>query len=284
MTEHHIEKPVVFISHATSDADFANAVKQEIDKVFANGLNVFCTSSPGAIPIGHEWLDDIEKKLGTSKTIIPIITPISIERPWLWFEVGATWFNSKKGDCKIFPLCVKEIKLADLPSPLNRLQALSLGKSSDLKLLFESLISQFGFGNISSFKALNITKQIPKYKDVKILEIDKNDAVLYSGKYTGYSDDELIEVLKDKIFEPEEKKKNDLSNLFNFKEDNLIHYGKLIQFKDIDRLLDLPPGTSKRLLNIAAADYNLVPKMEKENIVRYKIKEKIAKRRTTAAA
>ena len=39
MTNHKIEKPKLFISHATSDAEFANAVKQEIEKVFANGVD-----------------------------------------------------------------------------------------------------------------------------------------------------------------------------------------------------------------------------------------------------
>ena len=31
MVNHQIQKPKLFISHATSDGEFANAVKQEID-------------------------------------------------------------------------------------------------------------------------------------------------------------------------------------------------------------------------------------------------------------
>jgi len=53
-TEHEIMKPNLFISHATSDGEFATTVKQEIDKVFANGINVFCTSSPGTITVGND--------------------------------------------------------------------------------------------------------------------------------------------------------------------------------------------------------------------------------------
>jgi hypothetical protein len=90
---HHSVKPQLFISHATSDGDFANAVKQELEKVFANGLEVFCTSLPGAIAPGTDWLKEIETRLASTQAVIPIITPISIERPWLWFEVGATWNN-----------------------------------------------------------------------------------------------------------------------------------------------------------------------------------------------
>lgn len=68
MTDHEITKPNLFISHATSDGEFANAVKQEIEKVFANGVNVFCTSSPGTIPAGTDWLTDIEQKLESAPT------------------------------------------------------------------------------------------------------------------------------------------------------------------------------------------------------------------------
>ena len=206
MTDHEIKKPTLFISHATSDAEFANAVQQEIEKVFANGINVFCTSSPGAIPVGKDWLSVIEKTLEVAQAIIAIVTPVSIERPWLWFEIGATWSKGRSGECKIYPLCAPEIGLSNLPPPLDRLQALSMGKAADLKLLFEALMSQFGFGKLSSFRATNISKRIPRYKDVKVVEMDLNEKVFYSGKYTGYGDDELMEVIDTGFFQPDDEK------------------------------------------------------------------------------
>ena len=269
MTEHEIKKPILFISHATSDAEFANAVQQEIEKVFANGVSVFCTSSPGAIPVGADWLSDIEEKLGVAQAIITIITPVSIERPWLWFEIGATWSKGRSGECKIYPLCAPEIELSSLPSPLDRLQALSMGKAADLKLLFEALISQFGFGKISSFRASNISKRIPKYKDVKVVEMDISERGFYSGRYTGYTDEELMEVIDTQFFQPDEKSFTKYTSLHAERED-LIHNGKLIHFREVDRRLDLPPGTAKRLLDAVAERYELEPALEKENIVRYK--------------
>jgi len=268
-TEHQIKKPTLFISHATSDGEFANAVKQEIEKVFANGINVFCTSSPGAISIGVDWLSDIEQKLGVAQAVIAIITPVSIERPWLWFEIGATWSKGRSGDCKIYPVCAPEIELSNLPSPLDRLQALSMGKAPDLKLLFDALITQFGFGKISSFRAANITSRIPKYKNVKIVETDLNEKIFYSGRYTGYGDEELSEVIDTLLFQPDEKSFVNYSSMFRERED-LIHNGKLLHFREIDRQLDLPPGTAKRLLNGIANRYGLKPEVEMENLVRFK--------------
>jgi len=165
---HHIVKPRLFVSHATSDGDFANAIKQELEKVFANGLDVFCTSSPGAIAAGADWLTEIETRLASTQAVIPIITPISIERPWLWFEVGATWNKGRSGTCKIYPLCAPEIELSNLPSPLDRLQALSMGKAQDLKMLFEALISQFGFGKLGLSKLVTSPTEYPSTKMLKL--------------------------------------------------------------------------------------------------------------------
>lgn len=273
MTDHRIKKPIVFISHATSDAEFASAVKQELEKVFADGVNVFVTSSPGAIPVGMDWLSDIEQKLEKANAVIAIVTPVSIERPWLWFEIGATWLKSRSGDCNIYPLCAPEVELSDLPPPLDRLQALSMGKAVDLKLLFQALISQFGFGKIALFRASNISKRIPKYKDVTVVDVDLNQRIFYSGRYTGYQDSELEEVIDTHLFSPDDQKFKEQSLLYQGRE-SLLHRGKLLHFREIDRDLDLPPGSARRLLNNIAKRYSLVPALETDNIVRYKIKDR----------
>ena len=140
-----------------------------------------------------------------------------------------------------------------------------MGKAVDLKLLFEALIFQFGFGKLTSFRATNISSRIPKYKNVKVVEMDLQEKVFYSGKYTGYDDDELMEVIDTHVFQPEEGK----YDILNENRESLVRNGKLLHFRDIDRILDLPPGTAKRLLNIVAGRYSLKPTLEKDNIVRY---------------
>jgi hypothetical protein len=269
--EHKISKPTLFISHASSDGEFANAIKQEIEKVFANGVSVYCTSSPGSIGAGSDWLADIEHKLSVAQAVIAIVTPVSIERPWLWFEVGATWSKGRSGLCKIYPLCVAEINPSDLPSPLDRLQALSLARATDLKLLFQALIDQFGFGKISSFRASNISGRVPKYANVKVTPVDLGERVFYSGRYTGYTDDELREVIDTQLLFPDSKRYG--KSVFDGRED-LIHNGKLMHFRQVDQKLDLPLGSAKRLLNSVAAGYGLHPALETDNVVRYATNDK----------
>lgn len=270
MTNHEINKPTIFISHATSDGEFAEAVKQEIEKVFAKGVSIFSSSSPGAIPAGTDWLSDIEHRLDIAQAVIAIVTPISIERPWLWFEIGATWSNGRNGSCKIYPLCAPEVELSSLPAPLNRLQALSLGKVIDIKLLFEALIKQFGFGNISSLRATNISKRIPKYTNVKVKDIDLVDRYFYSGKYTVYSDEELAEIIDTQLFY-RDYDGGILAAMDEWQKgrEDLVRNGKLLHYKQIDNELELPPGTAKRLITSVAQRYNLVPYYKTDNVVRF---------------
>lgn len=267
MNDHQITRPKLFISHATSDGEFASIVKQEIEKVFANGVDVFCTSSPGTIAAGTDWLNEIEMRLASAQAVIAIVTPVSVERPWLWFEVGATWNRGRTGECKIYPLCAPEIEISSLPSPLDRLQALSMGKAQDLKMLFEALIAQFGFGKISSFRASNVSSRIPKYKDVEIKQVDLHERALYSGRYSGYTADELMEVIDDKYFRPADSA---WTLSYDPKPESHIQNGKLVHFREVDKQLDLPAGTAKKLLNTVAERYSLEVTLETDNLVRYK--------------
>ncbi len=173
-----MNKPRLFISHASQDGILADTLKKELEKVFAKGLEVFCTSSPGDIHASEDWLQRIEDNLRTTQAVIVVITPVSIEKPWLWFEIGATWLKGKTGDCKIYPICAPAIDLGHLPSPLDRLQAMSFSDPSHLKMVFQALIEQFGFGNISAFRADNIIKRIPDYKEIKPTGKNPTDKLL----------------------------------------------------------------------------------------------------------
>jgi hypothetical protein len=190
-----IAKPTVFISHAVTDEPIAAIIKAEIDRVFAEGVRVFVSSIPGTITPGSDWLKSIRKNLNAASAVIVLITPVSINRPWIWFEVGASWSRMETDEGRIYPLCVPEIDLGDLPPPLNRLQALSLGKAADVRELFSTLTKQFGFGTMKGFKGSTIKSKLPSYPSLKVAESDITSGTLYTGPYEGYSDDELKEVL-----------------------------------------------------------------------------------------
>ena len=146
---------------------------------------------------------------------------------------------------------------------------MSMGKAIDLKLLFEGLIAQFGFGKISAFRASNIMKRIPKYRNVKINETDSSERKLYNGKYTGYTDEELCEVIESELIAKQADEIINYAVLHTERESN-CYRGKLVHFREVDKRLDLPPGTARRLLVQVAGQFGLEPDLLKDNIVRFK--------------
>ncbi len=249
-----IEKPVIFISHASTDKPIADILKTEIDRVFANGVHVFASSVPGVLKPGGDWLNQIKDNLENAKAVIVLITPVSINRPWIWFEVVASWSRMLEGSGQIYPLCAPEIDFLDLPEPLNRLHAMSLGKAEHVRLFFKTLCDQFGFGNMKGFKGSAITSRLPKYSDLKIDQKDLSVGTIYSGPYEGYSDAELKEVLLDLFIERE-----------------VGGEGELVHYRQIDEEFKLPLGTTKKFIKEVADLTGVVVEQEWENCIRFEV-------------
>lgn len=75
-----------------------------------------------------------------------------------------------------------------------------------------------------------------------------------------------MEVLDTAAFAPDHHKFG--MGLYRDREE-IIHNGKLLHFREIDRRLELPPGTAKQLIKQVALRYGLVPVQEGENIIRF---------------
>ena len=149
MNEFKVEKPVTFVSHASTDKQIVEILTAQIEKVFANSVDVFASSVLGVIRPGSDWLKDVNDNLSQAKVVIVLITPVSINRPWIWFELGASWSKMGQGNGKIYPLYVPEIDPQDVPEPLSRLQGLSLGKAEHIQIFFQELWDLFGIENMA---------------------------------------------------------------------------------------------------------------------------------------
>jgi TIR domain len=266
-----ISKPVVFISHAATDEPIAAIIKAEIDRVFARGVKVFASSIPGTVQPGADWLRSIRENLDAAAAVVVLITPVSINRPWIWFEVGASWSRMEFEQGRIYPLCAPEVDLGDLPEPLGRLQALSLGKAEHIKLLFSALTEQFGFGNMKGFKGSTIKSRLPKYRELKVSEADVASGTLYRGPYEGYSPEELREVIDDELVGKAWQNLNSYAALYDGPRSSLFN-GKLIHYREIDQRLHLPHGTARALLNeVVTSRYAASVAQQWENSVRFEL-------------
>ncbi|MNF87998.1 hypothetical protein D3C84_704790 [compost metagenome] len=76
---------------------------------------------------------------------IYLISPTSVKRNWINFELGAVWvrnvISQKSGSPEIptLPICHSGITPAGLPAPLNNLNGIVANQSSQLEFAFRSL-------------------------------------------------------------------------------------------------------------------------------------------------
>ena len=227
---------------------------------------MFASSVPGVIEPGSDWLRDIRAGLEKASAVIVVVSPTSLNRPWVWFEVGASWSRMEEGEGRIFPLCVPEVDKGSLPEPLGRLQAMSLAKAAETKEVFKSLVEQFGFGKISSFRHSRIKSQLPRYGDLPVAEADLRSGTIYTGPYDGYSSEELALVVDDVVVKPSwDRTSQRPSSVFD-----RLFGGQLLHFRKLDEEFGLPPGTAKRSLpEIVTSKYPAVVAQETENTVRF---------------
>jgi len=128
-------KPVIFLSHATSEAAVAQVLKVAIQQGFLRIAEVFVSSDPGSIAPGKRWLTMITNNLKSATAMLVLASPESVGRPWLNFEAGAAWIRT----IDVIPLCHSGMTPATLPMPLREFQGLRLGDEADLRKMFESL-------------------------------------------------------------------------------------------------------------------------------------------------
>lgn len=82
---------LVFISHDSRDSEIAEAFSRLISSVSAGVLKSFRSSDKKGnqgIEYGIEWYPEIMKKLEVASDVVCLLTPHSINRPWILFEAG----------------------------------------------------------------------------------------------------------------------------------------------------------------------------------------------------
>lgn len=266
MSQVAIEKPTVFLSHAVTDEPIVRVLHDEIVRIFANGVNVFASSVPGKVAPGADWLKDINEQLRAASAVIVLITPVSLNRPWIWFEVGASWSKMDGGRGRILPVCVPEVDKGALPEPLSRLQAMSLGKAAETREVFQVLVDLFGFGNLKGFRHASIKAKLPRYADLTVAESDLRGGAVYNGPYEAYSDEEIEEVLDDEMLAPAWR------DIFLRNAGTRDFKGDLIHFRAVDDEYELPPGTASRLLPKTATErYHVTITQQTANTIRFEL-------------
>ncbi len=128
----------VFISFVHEEQAVATAV-QGVLRACLGQQNIFLSSDEWQIFAGEQWLDRIRDELSHAKVVILVLSPRSVQRPWVNFEAGAAWLTGKV----IIPACFGELTKGNLPKPYSNIQALDL--PNDIYYLVRSVAHYLGF-------------------------------------------------------------------------------------------------------------------------------------------
>lgn len=144
------EKEVLFISHIHEDAAYAIAIKNIFLKHYRGAFDIFVSSDLGSIKLGEKWNDAIMKAIEKAKCVLLICNSLSTIRPWINFEAGFAAANH----ISTIPLCIKNMKVSDLQSPISQFQGMEVE-------------------NLDSFNSLNI--RISDIFELQYVELSDKD-------------------------------------------------------------------------------------------------------------
>jgi TIR domain len=128
---------LLYVIHAAADWKLAGFLKHECEEKIS-GLRVFVASKAGQIPTGEEWLTEIHRNLREATMFLLLLTPRSIEREWVWYEAGASWYS---GRLRI-PVAAGGLERGAISLPLGAFQTLQLDIAEDAALVFTALGGQ----------------------------------------------------------------------------------------------------------------------------------------------
>lgn len=150
-------KNLIFLSHIHEEKDLAKLIQEAIENEFSGFVKVFVSSDGSTIPVGANFLKRIEDGLTECIGGIYLISPKSVKRNWINFELGAVWIrnvlNIKNNSSEIptIPFCHSGITPSALPMPLTNLSAIEANNSAHLESAFKSIQTAVGgSGNLKT--------------------------------------------------------------------------------------------------------------------------------------
>ena len=201
MAEEKIDKTeAVFISHIGAEAPVALRLKELIQRSFSGDLTVFVSSDYESIQSGEEWYRKIVNSIQAAKVVIVLISPESVDRPWINFEAGVGVGSNDK----VFPVAIRGFRLADLRPPLHALHARGIHDPNSV----EAVIRDIGYAietKPNEIDAESFTRDIQRiesrltYKGIRLTPFigtrwDDAAEINFELSNTGNQDLELFEI------------------------------------------------------------------------------------------
>jgi len=135
-----MDKPIVFFSHSTKDKDLMLKLKELIDIKTSETISIFLSSDGQSIPLGSNWVHEVEKALTKTSLMFVFISPNSLFSNWLYFEAGYVYSK----EIHVVPVGILGVDLSQLPPPLSLLQGFNIKNKNSLENIIVKINSTYG--------------------------------------------------------------------------------------------------------------------------------------------
>lgn len=131
---------LIFVSHAAEDED---AVADMVEYLNCNLRDYsFFVASAKSIPPGDEWWNTIASNLRAADALVAVLSPRSVDRPWISFEFGAAWAMKKP----IVPITMEDLHPSEVPMPLAAFECINFER--DAAVLVSRLAALAGVSHV----------------------------------------------------------------------------------------------------------------------------------------
>jgi len=135
-----MEKPVVFLAHASADAQILAILRRQLLAKSGNSIEIFLSSDGQSIPFGRNWVREVEAALSDSALMFVMLSPSSVRSQWVLFEAG---FAYAKG-VQVVPVAILGLNLSQVSPPLSLLQGFNVQGPEALANVMAIINRHFG--------------------------------------------------------------------------------------------------------------------------------------------
>jgi hypothetical protein len=149
----------IFISHAHADRPIIDGLKRRLETTFGHDVKIFATVAEDSIQPGQDWFETIRKTIQITDVALFVLTPRSIQRNWVWLEMGSFWEAHAENRLWMVPLLVGLTPEQVLP-PINRLQATTLTDPESLKAFWKKLKKHIAVGDTKNIQFKSLSNEL----------------------------------------------------------------------------------------------------------------------------
>lgn len=189
-----------FISHYSGDKNIAELFSNALRRITLEQISPWFSSDDtgdSGLKPGDIWFNQILGKITQSKAVVSLITPNSINRPWIYFESG---IGQALPDCEVIPVCIG-VKRDNILPPLGLYQCYQLNDYRSVVEFFSKLLTLFGIKFDEEMSKVVIEKLVSEISKISFDKKTEKDEQIISienilENFKSHIDKRFLEILE----------------------------------------------------------------------------------------